>query len=106
MGGADILPAPLNRRDPTNQIGRAAAYFALFSQIGLTLAIPILAGVLLGNQLDRSIGTRPIFLFSGALGGMALGGYASYRLVTRFLARFEGEPRASGDRRDGSGGPE
>jgi ATP synthase protein I len=96
----------LDRRDPTNQIGRAAPYFALFSEIGFVLAIPILIGVLVGDGIDRKIGTWPIFLLVGALGGMALGGYASYRLITRFLARFEGEPRASGDRRDGAGGSE
>lgn len=97
---------PLNRRDPTNQIGRAATYFALFSEIGFVLAIPILIGVVVGDRIDRMIGSWPILLLVGTLGGMALGGYASYRLISRFLARFEGEPRATGDRRDGSGGPE
>jgi F0F1-type ATP synthase assembly protein I len=96
----------LDRRDPTNQIGRAASYFALFSEIGFVLAIPIIVGVLAGNGLDRSIGTWPIFLLVGAFAGMAFGAYASYRLITRFLARFEDGPRASGDRRDGTGGSE
>jgi F0F1-type ATP synthase assembly protein I len=96
----------LDRRDPTNQIGRAASYFALFSEIGFVLAIPILIGVLLGNGLDRSIGTWPIFLLVGAFAGMAFGSFASYRLISRFLARFESEPRSSGDRRDGAGGSE
>ena len=96
----------MDRRDPTNQIGRAASYFALFSEIGFVLAIPIIVGVLAGNGLDRSIGTWPILLLVGAFAGMALGGYASYRLITRFLARFEDGPRPSGDRRDGAGGSE
>jgi len=96
----------LDRREPTNQIGRTASYFALFSEIGFVLAIPILIGVLLGDRIDRSIGTWPIFLLVGAFAGMALGGFASYRLISRFLARFETGPRASGDRRDGTGGSE
>ena len=96
----------MDRRDPANQIGRAASYFALFSEIGLVLAIPIIVGVLVGDRIDRSIGSWPIFLLLGAFAGMGLGAYASYRLITRFLARFESEPRASGDRRDGAGGPE
>jgi F0F1-type ATP synthase assembly protein I len=96
----------LNRRDQTNQIVRVAAYFALFSEIGFVLAIPILIGVLVGDRIDRTIGSWPILLLVGALGGMALGGYASYRLISRFLARFESGPRATGDRRDGSGGSE
>lgn len=94
----------MDSRDPDREIGRAALYFALFTEIGFSLAIPIFVGVLLGDQIDRSIGTWPIFLLVGALGGLALGGYASYRLITRFLARFESDPRASGDRRDGAGG--
>jgi F0F1-type ATP synthase assembly protein I len=97
---------PLNRRDQPNQIVRAATYFALFSEIGFVLAIPILIGILVGDRIDRTIGSWPIFLLVGALGGMALGGYASYRLISRFLAQFESEPRATGDRRDGSGVPE
>lgn len=96
----------MDRRDPTNQIGRAAAYFALFSEIGFVLAIPIIVGVLGGDQIDKAIGTWPIFLLIGSLGGMALGGLASYRLITRFLARFEDEPRTSGDRRDGTRRPQ
>jgi F0F1-type ATP synthase assembly protein I len=96
----------LDRRDPPERIGRAATYFALFSEIGFVLAIPIIIGVLLGDRIDRSIGSWPILLLVGALAGMAFGGYASYRLITRFLARFEDGPRASGDRRDGTGGSE
>ena len=96
----------MDRREPSNQIGRATSYFALFSEIGFVLAIPIIVGVLVGEQVDRRIGSWPIFLLVGAFAGMALGGYASYRLITRFLARFEAGPRASGDRRDGTGGSE
>ena len=96
----------MDSRDRPSQIGRAALYFALFSEIGFALAIPTLLGVVAGDQVDRTIGTWPIFLLVGSLGGLALGGYASYRLLTRFLERFESEPRASGGRREGPGGPE
>jgi F0F1-type ATP synthase assembly protein I len=94
----------VDSRDRPSQIGRAALYFALFSEIGFALAIPTLLGVLAGDQVDRTIGTWPIFLLVGSLGGLALGGYASYRLITRFLGRYESAPGASGDRRDPPGG--
>jgi F0F1-type ATP synthase assembly protein I len=96
----------VDSRDRPSQIGRAASYFALFSEIGFVLAIPILIGVLAGDRLDRSIGTWPIFLLVGSFAGMAFGGYASYRLITRFLERFESGPRGAGDRRDGAGDSE
>jgi F0F1-type ATP synthase assembly protein I len=65
------------------------AHFALFSEIGLVLLVTTLAGVLGGYWLDQRIGTLPIFVLVGLAVGLAAGGLASYRLIERFLARFE-----------------
>lgn len=69
--------------------GRVGAYFAMFTEVGFSLAIPMLAGAFGGNELDKLLGSRPIFTGIGLFAGMLLGGYASYRFVTRFLRRFE-----------------
>ena len=69
--------------------GPFAAYFALFSEIGLVLLVTTLAGVLIGYWIDQQLGTLPIFVLAGALLGMAAGALAIYRLVSRFLARLE-----------------
>jgi F0F1-type ATP synthase assembly protein I len=71
--------------------GPLAAYFALFSEIGLVLLVTTLVGVLFGYWLDQQLGTLPVFVLVGALLGMAAGALAIYRLVTRFLARLEKE---------------
>ena len=72
-----------------NGLGRAGAYLALFSEIGFVLLVTVLAGVLAGYWLDKNIGTLPIFALTGFLLGLAAGGVAVYRLITRFLARFD-----------------
>ncbi len=72
-----------------NGLGRAGAYLALFSEIGIVLFVTTIIGVLAGYWLDRQLDTLPIFVLVGLLLGMAAGALAVYRLITRFLARFE-----------------
>jgi F0F1-type ATP synthase assembly protein I len=79
--------------------GRAGPYFAFFTEVGISLALSIFIGALLGIQLDRSLGTSPLLSLVGLFSGMLLGGFATYRLMERFLARFP----ASGGRRNGDG---
>lgn len=69
--------------------GRAWAYFALFSEIGIILLVTTLAGVLSGYWVDQQLGTVPIFVLVGLFVGLAAGARAVYRLITRFLATFE-----------------
>ena len=64
-------------------------YLALFSEIGIVLLVTTLSGVLGGYWLDGQLGTLPVFVVLGLLLGLAAGALAVYRLVTRFLARFE-----------------
>jgi ATP synthase protein I len=72
-----------------NDFGRVGAYFALFSEIAILLLVTTLAGVGIGYWIDRQLGTLPIFVLVGFLLGFGAGGLGVYRLITRFLARFE-----------------
>jgi F0F1-type ATP synthase assembly protein I len=67
--------------------GRGWAYFALFSEIGVVLFVTTLTGALAGNWLDRQVGTTPLFILVGLLGGLAAGARVVYRLINRFLAQ-------------------
>ncbi|MEP7158736.1 MAG: AtpZ/AtpI family protein [Chloroflexota bacterium] len=72
-----------------NDLGRAGAYFALFSEIAIILLVTTLLGVLSGYWLDQRLGTLPILSVVGLLAGFGLGGVGVYRLIVRFLASFE-----------------
>jgi F0F1-type ATP synthase assembly protein I len=72
-----------------NDLGRATAYLALFSEIAIVLLVTTLLGVLSGYWLDQRLGTLPILSVAGMLAGFGLGGVGVYRLIVRFLAKFE-----------------
>lgn len=72
-----------------NDLGRTTAYLALFSEIAIVLLVTTLLGVLSGYWLDQRLGTLPILSVAGMLAGFGLGGVGVYRLIVRFLARFE-----------------
>ena len=65
--------------------GRRWAYAALFSEIGLSLLITTLVGVLIGYWVDTQLGSLPVFVLLGFLAGAGSGTLLIYRLVTRFL---------------------
>jgi len=65
--------------------GRGAAYAVLFSEIGLSLLVTTLVGVLGGYWIDQQLGTVPIFAITGFLLGAGSGSVLIYRLVSRFL---------------------
>jgi hypothetical protein len=65
------------------------AYLALFSEIGMILLVTSLAGVAAGYWLDQRLGTLPIFVLAGFLVGTGIGTVGIYRLITRFLKRFD-----------------
>jgi ATP synthase protein I len=65
--------------------GRGLAYAALFSEIGISLLVTTLVGVLAGYWIDQKLGTVPIFAIIGFLVGAGAGSLMIYRLVTRFL---------------------
>jgi ATP synthase protein I len=64
-------------------------YLALFSEIGILLLVTTLAGVAAGYWVDQRLGTVPVFVLIGFLAGAGAGTVGIYRLVTRFLKRFE-----------------
>jgi F0F1-type ATP synthase assembly protein I len=64
-------------------------YLALFSEIGMVLLVTTLLGVAAGYWADQQLGTLPIFVLVGFLAGAGVGTVGIYRLVTRFLKRFE-----------------
>ncbi len=67
----------------------AGAYFALFSEIGVLLLVTTLAGVAAGYWLDQRLGTLPVFVLVGFLGGAGIGAVGIWRMITRFLKRFD-----------------
>jgi hypothetical protein len=69
--------------------GQAGAYLALFSEIGFVLLVFTLLGALGGNWIDKQLGSLPFLTIAGFLLGAALGARAMYKLVMRFLARFD-----------------
>jgi ATP synthase protein I len=65
--------------------GRGWAYAALFSEIGISLLVTTLVGVLLGRWVDEQLRTLPLFVIVGFLIGAGSGTVMIYRLVSRFL---------------------
>jgi len=69
--------------------GRGGAYLVLFSEIGISLLVTTLVGVLVGYWVDRQLGTLPIFVLAGFLLGAGSGTVMIARLVNRFLKSFD-----------------
>lgn len=69
--------------------GRGWAYAALFSEIGISLLVTTLIGVLGGSWVDGQLGTLPVFLLVGFLAGAGTGTLMIYRLVSKFLRTIE-----------------
>jgi len=53
--------------------GRGGAYAVLFSEIGISLLVTTLIGVLVGRWVDQQLGTLPIFVIIGFLIGAGSG---------------------------------
>jgi F0F1-type ATP synthase assembly protein I len=69
--------------------GRGTAYAVLFSEIGVSLLVTTLVGILAGRWVDEQLGTLPIFVLIGFLVGAGSGTVMIYRLVTRFLTTIK-----------------
>ena len=69
--------------------GRGVAYAVLFSEIGVSLLVTTLVGVLAGYWIDQQLGTVPIFAIVGFLAGAGSGALLIYRLVSRFLKTID-----------------
>lgn len=69
--------------------GRGWAYVALFSEIGISLLVTTLVGVLAGRWADERLGTLPVFVIVGFFAGAGSGTVLIYRLVSKFLKTIE-----------------
>ena len=69
--------------------GRGWAYVVLFSEIGVSLLVTTLVGVLVGYWVDKQLGTLPLFLIIGFIVGAGAGTLMIARLVNRFLKTFD-----------------
>jgi F0F1-type ATP synthase assembly protein I len=69
--------------------GRGWAYVALFSEIGVSLLVTTLVGVLIGYWVDGQVGTTAVFAIIGFFAGAGAGTVMIYRLVSRFLETIE-----------------
>lgn len=76
-----------------NDLGKASAYIALFSEIGFVLLFTVLAGTLAGYWLDQHLGTIPVFVLVGFAVGAGSGAIGCWRLMSRFLKRLDDEDR-------------
>ncbi len=56
-----------------------------FATMGMTLAVCVAVGVLLGIWADSAFGTSPIFLFLGLVAGCGLAAVSLVSLVRRNL---------------------
>ena len=69
--------------------GRGWAYVVLFSEIGVSLLVTTLVGVLVGYWVDKQVGTLPVFLIIGFFVGAGAGTVMIVRLISRFLKTFD-----------------
>jgi ATP synthase protein I len=69
--------------------GRGGAYVVLFSEIGVSLLVTTLVGVLVGYTVDEQLGTLPVFLIVGFFVGAGAGTLMIIRMISRFLKTFD-----------------
>ncbi len=72
-----------------SESGPRLGYLVLFTEIGFTLLVTTLVGVLAGYWLDGRLGTLPVFAMIGFFAGAGTGAFGIYKLVSRFLATIE-----------------
>lgn len=58
-----------------------------FLHLGVVMAVSVVTFALVGQWVDRRLGTAPAFLVVGVLIGIFAGGYWSYRMLERELNR-------------------
>jgi ATP synthase protein I len=66
---------------------------ALVSQLGLTMVISILIGLVAGRWIDATLGTTPWAFIVLLLLGIAAGIFGVIQLVTRSIELASSEPR-------------
>jgi F0F1-type ATP synthase assembly protein I len=61
--------------------------FALAGQFGVTLGVCVAGGVILGEKLDATLGTTPLFILVCIFAGIALGTVGGIQLIRLSLER-------------------
>lgn len=69
----------------TNQNPNPWRAFGIFGAIGIELAVCIVAGLFAGRWLDNVMGTDPLFLIIGILGGLFIGILSMIILIKQYL---------------------
>lgn len=64
--------------------------FALYSGVGMQLAISVVGGLWLGKIFDQKYGTAPWCLFVGIIAGTAAGFYNMVRILNAQKERRDG----------------
>lgn len=78
-----------SKKEPPKRTGKAAGLeaLALCSQLGLTLATPIVFGAVLGHWIDNKLGTRMLFLIILLIFGVFAGLMGAYNQVMNVTKR-------------------
>jgi len=74
--------------------GHVLQNLALVSYIGITMMVPILAGVVAGRWLDQRFGTSPVLLFVLIISGVLIGARNAYHLAMKDV-----DPRTKRERK-------
>ncbi|HNZ83604.1 MAG TPA: AtpZ/AtpI family protein [Sedimentibacter sp.] len=72
-----------NNDKPSKKYSDMFAALAAFSQIGFTIAVSVLGGVLLGQYLDDKFGTDPWFLLAFSILGVGVGIRALFNIAKK-----------------------
>lgn len=62
-------------------------YFGLVGQIGYSIAVPLTGGVIVGNLIDRKLGTSPQITMLGLGVGMVLSGVSFFHIIQDSLKK-------------------
>lgn len=73
--------------DPKDNKRKTLQYLAYMSQIGISMIVPIILGVFLGNFLDGLIGTEVLFLAIFSIIGVAAAFVNLFKIATRDIDR-------------------
>lgn len=65
--------------------GNVFLALSLVTELGLAVAIPIVLGVVVGDYVDKHLGTGGIAVFLGVLFGVISGIYNAYRLIAKVM---------------------
>ncbi|MFM1525079.1 MULTISPECIES: AtpZ/AtpI family protein [Helcococcus] len=63
----------------------------LITQLAITMSVPIILGLLIGNYIDKRVGTKWIFLIILLIMGVASGFINSYKLIMSLNSTEKGE---------------